>query len=121
MIPSWAFTNRKPREGGALMATTSSDWTEGGGFMKDPRNSQTQGFRGAAIIATAIGAVAVGAFAIGAFAIGRLAIRRVLIESAEFKSLKIQDLTVARLRAAEVTVSDSLQLPPSDVDHDIAS
>jgi hypothetical protein len=50
-----------------------------------------------------------------------LAIRRVSIESAKFKSLEIQDLTVARLHAAEVTVSDSLTLPESNVDHRIAS
>ena len=41
---------------------------------------------------------------------------RVLVESAEFKSLEIQDLTVTRLRAAEVTVSDSLKVPESNVD-----
>ncbi len=36
-------------------------------------------------------------------------------------SLEIQDLTVTRLRAAEVTVNDSLQLPGSSVDHKISS
>ena len=80
-------------------------------YMRDGRSSRQLGFHAMAMIATAIGAVAVGAFAIGALTVRRLTIRRVLIESAEFKSLKIQDLTVARLRAAEVTVSDSLRLP----------
>jgi hypothetical protein len=76
---------------------------------------------GVAMIATAIGAVAVGAFAIGAFAIGRLAIRRLAVESGKFKSLVIDDLTVARLHAGEVTVSDSLKLPMSNVDRNISS
>jgi len=66
------------------------------------------------MIATAFGAV-------GALSIRRLAIRRILIESAEFKSLEIQDLIVTRLRAAEVTVTDSLTLPGSCVDHEISS
>jgi hypothetical protein len=72
------------------------------------------------MIGTAIGAVAVGAFAIGALAIGRLAIR-VVIDCAKLKSLEIQDLTVTRLRAAEVTVSDSLNLPGGDVDRKFSS
>ncbi len=79
--------------------------------MKDLTSSRHVHYRGVAPIATAIGAVAVGAFAIGALAIGRLAIRRIAVESAKFKSLEILDLTVRRLRAAEVTVSDSLKLP----------
>jgi hypothetical protein len=58
--------------------------------------------------------------AIGAPSIRRLAIRRVLIESAEFKSLEIQDLSVTRLRAAEITVSDSVKLPRSNVDRKIS-
>jgi hypothetical protein len=86
--------------------------TLGGEFMKD---SQSLGFRGVAMMAAAIGAVAVGAFAIGALTIRRLTIRRVVIGSAEFKTLEIRDLTVKRLRAAEVTVSDSLKLPGSDI------
>jgi hypothetical protein len=89
--------------------------------MKDQHSSQNPNFRGAALIATAIGAVAVGAFAIGALAIGRLAIRRVVIESAKLKSPEIQDLTVTRLHAAEVTVSDSLKLPESNADPKISS
>jgi hypothetical protein len=89
--------------------------------MKDLHSSKNLGFSGVAMIATAIGAVAVGAFAIGALAIRRLAIGRVVIDSAEFKSPKIQDLTVTRLRAAEVNVSDSLNLPGGDVDHKIPS
>jgi len=43
-----------------------------------------------------------------------------LIESAKFKSLEIQDLTVTRLHAAEVTVSESLKLPGSNVDRKIS-
>lgn len=89
---------------------------EGGNHMEKIRNSTSLSFGGVAMIASAIGAVAVGAFAIGALAIGRLAIRRLSVESLEFKSLKIQDLTVARLHAAEVTVSESLKLPGTDVD-----
>ena len=89
--------------------------------MKDLAGSKSLGFGGVAMIATAIGAVAVGAFAIGALAIGRLAIRRVLVDTAEFKSLKVHDLTVTRLHAAEVTVSDSLTLPGSNVNRAISS
>lgn len=74
-----------------------------------------------ALIATAFGAVAVGAFAIGALAIGRLAIRRLAIESAKLTSLEIQDLTATRPHAAEVTVSKSLTLPGSDVEHNSSS
>jgi len=87
--------------------------------MKEIRSSKSLGSRGA-MIATAIGAVAVGAFAIGAFAIGRLASRRVLVESAKLKFLEIGDLAVTRLRAAEVTVSDSLKLPRGNGDHRIS-
>jgi hypothetical protein len=89
--------------------------------MKDGHRSQSLGFRGCVMIAAAIGAVAVGAFAIGALAIGRLAIRRIVIDSAKLKSLEIQDLTVKRLRAGEVTVSDSLKLPGSNVGPQIPS
>jgi hypothetical protein len=89
--------------------------------MKDQHSSQNPNFRGVAMIATAIGAVAVGAFAIGALAIGRLAIRRIVIDSAKLKSLEIQDLTVTRLRAADVTVSGSLNLPESNPDPKISS
>jgi hypothetical protein len=49
-----------------------------------------------------------------------LAIRRVVVGSVEFKSLKIQDLTVKRLRASEVIVSDSLELPESDVERKVS-
>ena len=89
--------------------------------MEESRNSKSLGFHGVAMIATAVGAVAVGAFAIGVLAIGRLAIRRVVIESAELKSLQIQDLTVKRLRAAEITVSESLQLPEEESARKISS
>jgi hypothetical protein len=82
-----------------------------GGHMKRATEFRKSPFPGVALIATAIGAAAVGGFAIGALAIGRFAIRRVLVESAQFKSLEIEDLTVTQLRAAEVTVSDSLKLP----------
>jgi hypothetical protein len=47
-----------------------------------------------------------------------LAIGNVLVGSAEFKSLRIQELTVTRLRAAEVTVTDPLELPGSGAGHD---
>jgi hypothetical protein len=72
-------------------------------------------YRDLALMAAAAGAVAVGAIAIGALAIGRLAIRNAVVGSAKFKSLKIEDLTVARLRAGEVTVSGSLNLPAANV------
>ena len=68
---------------------------------------------GAATIATAMGAVAIGAVAIGALAIGRLAIRHIAIERAKLKSVEMQDRSVTRLRVAEVTVTDSIQLPDS--------
>ncbi len=79
--------------------------------MKVIGNSKPLGFRGVAMIATSVGAIAVGAFAIGALAIGRLAVRRVVVENAKFKSIEIDDLIVKRIRAAEVTVSDSLEVP----------
>jgi len=43
-------------------------------------------------------------------AIRRLGIRGVFIESAKLKSFELEDVTVT-LRAAEVTVTDSLRLP----------
>jgi hypothetical protein len=82
-------------------------------LMKDQHNSRKQRISGVALIATACGAVAVGAFAIGALAVGRLAIGCLTIDSAKLKSLEIGDLTVKRLRAAEIAVSDSLELPES--------
>jgi hypothetical protein len=54
------------------------------------------------------------AFAIGALAIGRLAIRRIVIDSAQLKDLKIEDLTVTHLRAAEVTITGSLETPATE-------
>jgi hypothetical protein len=54
-------------------------------------------------------------------AIGRLAIRRVVIDSAKLKSLEIEELTVRRLQAAEVTVSDSLEIPGSAADRRLSS
>lgn len=81
--------------------------------MKDQHNSQKQKMSGIALIVTAFGAVAVGAFAIGALAIGRLAVGRVTIDRAKLKSLEIGELTVKRLRAAEIIVSDTLDLPES--------
>ncbi len=83
--------------------------------MKELGRSQGPTARAVAMIATAVGAVAVGAFAIGALAIGRLAIRRIVIDSAELKNLRIEDLTVIRLRAAEVVITDSLEVPGNDV------
>jgi hypothetical protein len=50
-----------------------------------------------------------------------LAIRRIVIDSAKLKSLEIQDLTVKRLRVGDVTVSDSLKLPGSNVGPQILS
>jgi hypothetical protein len=41
------------------------------------------------------------------------------ISVTEFKSLKIRDLTVERLRASEVTVTDSLRLPESHANREI--
>jgi hypothetical protein len=87
----------------------------------DQQSSKNLSFRGVAMIAAAIGAVAVGEFAIGALTIRRLTVRCVLVGSAEFKSVEIQDLFVTRLRVAEVTVSDSLKLPGSNVDPKISS
>jgi hypothetical protein len=89
--------------------------------MKEIRISKSLSFGGIALGATAIGAFAIGALAIGAFAIGRLVIRRVVVESAKLRYFEIEDLTVTRLHAAEITVSDSLKLPGSDVSRDISS
>jgi hypothetical protein len=54
--------------------------------------------------------------AAGALTIRHLAIRRASTENAELESLELQDLTVTRLRAAEVTVSDSLKLRGTSLD-----
>jgi hypothetical protein len=43
----------------------------------------------------------------------------VVIDSAQFKSLNIEDLTVTGFRAAEVTESDSLRVPGSNVDQTV--
>jgi hypothetical protein len=60
---------------------------------------------------------------IGAVLMGytRLAIRRIVAGGADFTSLAIEDLTVIRLRAADITVSDSLKLPLSDVTPKVSS
>ena len=79
--------------------------------MSDLRTVPPLRLNGVAAVATAVGAVAVGAFALGALVVGRLAIRRLAVERAAFKSLAIGDLTVDRLRAANIIVSDSLELP----------
>jgi hypothetical protein len=81
--------------------------------MAHGRSSQSFAGSGVAVVATAVGAVAIGALAIGVLAIRRLAIRRVVIDHAEFKSLVIGELTVARLRAGDVTVTDTLTMPDS--------
>lgn len=81
------------------------------GHMEKIRASKSVGFGGMARIATAIGALAIRQLAIGRISVGR----------AEFESLAIQDLTVTRLRVAEVTVTDSLKLPGSNVDRKILS
>ena len=82
--------------------------------MTESRGPQGLRLSGVAIIAAAFGAVAVGAFAIGALSVGRLAVRRILVGDAKFKSLEIQDLMVTRLHAAEIFVSESVQLPAGD-------
>jgi hypothetical protein len=46
--------------------------------------------------------------------LGDWAVRRILVGDAKFKSLKIQELTVTRLHAAEIFVSESVQLPAGD-------
>jgi hypothetical protein len=66
---------------------------------------------GAFVGAVALGSVAVGAFAVGALVVGRLLIRHLRVDRGSFKSLDIQELTVRRLRAAEMTVTQTLQLP----------
>jgi hypothetical protein len=43
------------------------------------------------------------------------------VENAELKSLTIEDFSVTPLRAAEVTVSQSLTLPGSDADRRASS
>jgi hypothetical protein len=73
--------------------------------------TQLNASHSALLIAMAAGAAAVGALAIGALIIGRLSIRRVSIDRADLKSLAIDDLTVTHLRAREVTVIESIQLP----------
>ena len=90
----------------------------GGARMSEDRSKPELGLRGVAIIGAAFGAVAVGAFAVGAFAIGALAIRRLAIQSvavgrARLKSLEVDELTVKQLRAGDVTVTGSLELPES--------
>jgi len=85
--------------------------------MTDGTKSTHLGFRGLAMIATAIGVVAVGASAIAALAIGRLAIRHIVVDNAKFKSLEIQDLTVTRFRANDVIVSEALHVPEKGLPH----
>ena len=68
-----------------------------------------------------MGAFAISALAIGALAIGRMKIRLLIIDGAEIKSLEIHDLTAKRLHAAEVNVSDSLNLQVGDLRHKIPS
>jgi len=78
---------------------------------KTQSRTQPSAAQSALLIAIAVGAAAVGAMAIGALIIGRLSIRRVRIDRADLKSLAIDDLTVTRLRAREVTVIESIELP----------
>jgi hypothetical protein len=89
---------------------------EGGRQVKGIRKSESAGMRGVAIMAAAIGATAVGALAIGALAIGRLAIGHVAVGSVKLKKLEIEELTVRRLRAGEVIVSESLELPEGNLE-----
>jgi hypothetical protein len=69
-------------------------------------------------IAFALGFVAAGSVAIGALAIRRLAIRQLAVDRAALKSLTIGTLTVKHLRAGDVTVSGSLELPPASAPPD---
>jgi hypothetical protein len=82
-------------------------------------SSKSMSLGGLTMIATAMGAVAVGAFAIGAFAIGRLAVGRLVVGNVKFKSVEIETLSVSRLRAADVTVTNSVKLPVRDVDQNL--
>ncbi len=112
--------NFMPRGGWSGLGATGDYNLEEGNSMWERNKSQKLALRGVAITATAIGAVAVGAFAIGALAvgalaIGRLAIRRLSVENANFKSFEIEELTVKRLRAAEVTVTESLEFPDGEL------
>src|SRR5271165_4871757 len=66
---------------------------------------------GAAIGALAIGALAVGAVSVGAIVVGKLAMRRAAIEQTRLGTLEIDELVVRRLRVAELSVTDDLQLP----------
>ena len=84
-------------------------------FRSESRGASAIGAaaRGASAVgALALGSLALGAFAVGAVAIYRLAIRRLAIGESRIGSLKIGNLEVGRLSAAEIVVSDSLQLPP---------
>jgi hypothetical protein len=65
--------------------------------------------------ALATGALAVGALAIGALAVGRLAVGNLAVGRVRIKSLEIQDLSVARLHAADVSVSRTLELRGRDL------
>ena len=69
----------------------------------------------AAAGAFAMGAIAFSALAIGALAVGRMALGRVAVGKTKFKSLELDDLTMKRLRASEISITDSLDLPSSAV------
>lgn len=88
--------------------------------MKGFRISKSLGVGDIAMMEAAFGAVAVRAAAIGALAIWRLAIDGVRVGRAGLKSLQIKDLVVTRLHAGEPTVSGPLELPRSDVEHQIS-
>jgi hypothetical protein len=84
--------------------------------MGEVRSLRSLGLGGAAVGAIALGTVALGAVAVGAGAIGaltiwRLAIRRMAVDRASFRALDIHELTVTRIRAGDITVSRSLELP----------
>jgi hypothetical protein len=63
------------------------------------------------LLAAAMGACAFGVAAIGVLVVRRVAIRHLKIDRTELRSVEIEDLTVARIRAKEVVVTGSLQLP----------
>lgn len=80
-------------------------------FMRKLQQSNGQVAPRMALIATAIGATAIGAFAIGALAIGRLLIRNLSVDRAKLCHLEIGDLDMSRLRARNLVVTDSLEIP----------
>jgi hypothetical protein len=54
--------------------------------------------------------------AFGSVAIGPHGHRQVFRRQGRFKSLRIDELSVGRLRVSQLEVSDSLALPPKELD-----